>query len=354
LNASFDDFNPDQNLHNNIAKHDCRYFSPHSFDLQVAKITNKKTALSFLHNNVRSLKKNLENLQNHLLSEFNFQFNIIGVSETRIVDQKPLDFNPDIPCNRFEYVPTPLSAGGVGMYIMNSINYRIIDIYFQALWIEFTMARNQSFVCGVVYRQHNDPTKFLDYLSETLYNFNQSSKTVCIMGDFNIDLLKYDTCTYSKEFLHYLYSSAFFPTISKPTRIYGESATLIDNIILNKPEYDLVTGNIVSDISDHYTQVRLLNNCEDEYCARQKKNRDYSKFDQKEFLSEVQSIVETVLVHNSSTDVTTLFNRFYKMLMKIVNKHAPLKPLSKRKEKQLSKPWITNGIRRAIKIKNKY
>ena len=55
LNASFDnDFNPDQNLHNNIAKHDCRYFSPHSFDLQVAKITNKKTALSFLHNNVRA------------------------------------------------------------------------------------------------------------------------------------------------------------------------------------------------------------------------------------------------------------------------------------------------------------
>ena len=40
--------------------------------------------------------------------------------------------------------------------------------------------------------------------------------------------------------------------------------------------------------------------------------------------------------------------------MKIVNKHAPLKPLSKRKEKQLSKPWITNGIRREIQIKNKY
>ena len=110
----------------------------------------------------------------------------------------------------------------------------------------------------------------------------------------------------------------------------------------------------ISDISDFYTQVCLLNDCEVEYCARQKNSRDYSKFDQKEFLSEVQSIVETVLVHNSSTDVNTLFNRFYKMLMKIVNKHAPLKPLSKRKEKQLSKPWITNGIRRAIKIKNKY
>ena len=46
------------------------------------------------------------------------------------------------------------------------------------------MGDNQSIVFGVVYRQHNDTTKFVDYISETLYNFNKSSKTVCMMGDF--------------------------------------------------------------------------------------------------------------------------------------------------------------------------
>ena len=58
--------------------------------------------------------------------------------------------------------------------------------------------------------------------------------------------------------------------------------------------------------------------------------------------------------HDQVTDVNTLFNTFYNKLNRLVNKHAPLTPLSKRKEKQLSKPWITNGIRTSIKMKNKY
>jgi exonuclease III len=153
------------------------------------------------------------------LSELKFIFDIIGVSETRIAGDMPLTFNPDLGGYNFEYVPTPLSAGGVCMYIAYNINYSVIwktsNIYFQALWIELAMNDNQSIVYGVVYRQHNDTTKFVDYISETLYNFNKSSKTVCMMGDFNIDLLKYETSNHSTEFLNCLYSSTFSPTITK-------------------------------------------------------------------------------------------------------------------------------------------
>jgi hypothetical protein len=69
-----------------------------------------------------SLKKNLEAFQNHLLSEINFQFTAIAVTETRIVKGKPLNFNPNVPGYLFEYVPTPLSAGGVGIYIRENCN----------------------------------------------------------------------------------------------------------------------------------------------------------------------------------------------------------------------------------------
>ena len=44
---------------------------------------------------------------------------------------------------------------------------------------------------------------------------------------------------------------------------------------------------------------------------------------------------------------------FYKQLNKVVQKHAPLKVVSKRKINQLTKPWITKGIRMSIKIKNR-
>ena len=48
-----------------------------------------------------------------------------------------------------------------------------------------------------------------------------------------------------------------------------------------------------------------------------------------------------------------MFSTFYNKFNRLVNKHAPLKTLSGRKAKRFSKPWITRGIRRSIKTKNK-
>ena len=54
-----------------------------------------------------------------------------------------------------------------------------------------------------------------------------------LMGDFNIDLIKVDTHNQTKDFVHSLYTNAFYPTISKPTRVTEHSATLLDTIITN-------------------------------------------------------------------------------------------------------------------------
>ena len=51
-------------------------------------------------------------------------------------------------------------------------------------------------------------------------------------------------------------------------------------------------------------------------------------------------------------DVNKSFSVFYNKLNKLLNKHAPFKPISKRKKKRLLKPWVTKGIRKSIKIKN--
>ena len=86
---------------------------------------------------MRSLKRNLEKLQDHLLAELNLSFSVIGITETRIKNTKLLDFNPHVDGYNFEFVPTPLSAGGVGVYISCDLDYRIIEkvsnIYFQAI-----------------------------------------------------------------------------------------------------------------------------------------------------------------------------------------------------------------------------
>ena len=97
------------------------------------------------------MKRNGENLQSHLLNELNCHFSVIGITETRIKNSDiPLDFNMDIPNYNFEFVPTPLNAGGVGMYIDNSLKYTVVENIsneaFQALWIEISLPKRSNII----------------------------------------------------------------------------------------------------------------------------------------------------------------------------------------------------------------
>lgn len=72
-----------------------------------------------------------------------------------------------------------------------------------------------------------------------------------ICGDFNIDLLNPNKHKLTEEFIETLYSLSLFPTITKPTRITGNGATLIDNIFTNNIESNSLSGILINDISDH-------------------------------------------------------------------------------------------------------
>ena len=47
-----------------------------------------------------------------------------------------------------------------------------------------------------------------------------------------------------------------------------------------------------------------------------------------------------------------MFSTFYNKISSIIDKHIPVKPLSKKERWFLSKPWITTGFRKSIYIKN--
>ena len=56
---------------------------------------------------------------------------------------------------------------------------------------------------------------------------------------------------------------------------------------------------------------------------------------------------------NDSRDVNSVFSSFHNKFNKLINKHAPMKTISKRKATLLAKPWITKGLRISVWIKNK-
>ena len=79
-----------------------------------------------------------------------------------------------------------------------------------------------------------------------------------IIGDFNIDILKYNTNKDSSDFVDAMYSSFLLPYISSPT--CTKSRTLIDNIFSNNTSDDTLSGNITTTLSDHYAQFLLIKN----------------------------------------------------------------------------------------------
>ena len=220
---------------------------------------------------------------------------------------------------------------------------------FQALWIELQFVK-QSNICGVIYRQHNSVERFLDYFEEAVDRYSATGKPICLLGDVNINILVAQTCNYAQQFLDCLQSYALLPTIDKPTRVRNNSATLIDNIFTNKFSEYFASGNIVSDITDHFSQFCIFQSSTLTNQPAKITSRDYSKYSEQRFLQDLSQLHWESLL--SGSDVNKLFSTFYNKLNKLINKHAPLRSLSKRKIKRLSKPWIIKGIRKSIRIKN--
>ena len=87
---------------------------------------------------------------------------------------------------------------------------------------------------GIICRPPNQITAaFVDKLNDILSIITRGNKQCYIMGDFNLDLLQYNDNVLTQEFVNHLFSYAFYPLISKPTRITSHTATLVDNIFTN-------------------------------------------------------------------------------------------------------------------------
>ena len=82
------------------------------------------------------------------------------------------------------------------------------------------------------------------------------------------------------------------------------------------------------------------------------KIRDYSRFSESLFHYELSQIEWDSIITDNQNDIDRTFSNFFNTLNKLVSKHAPLKPVSKRQAHRFMKPWITKGLRKSLKIKN--
>ncbi len=115
------------------------YYSISSFKSGVGsrQLTPVPDSFSVLHSNVRSLSANYDTLS-ALLSNLNFKFSVIGLTETKISMQKSLVSNVSIDGYHFFSQPSHQNAGGVGLYVRDDCEFHIRD--------DFTVSTN-DFEC---------------------------------------------------------------------------------------------------------------------------------------------------------------------------------------------------------------
>ena len=243
------------------------------------------------------------------------------------------------------------------MYIDSELRYTVLEESsneaFQALWVEIHQTNAANIICGVLYRQHNSPEQFLKNIEETAENLIATGKPVYVMTDANINLLHFNSCNYAQDFLLTLHSLNLAPFIDKPTRVHRNSFSLINNIFTNKVNENIISGNIFSHINDHFLQFCITSSLVLKGIPDRSLARDFSKFSQENFIHDLSRIDWVDIVSRNETNIDNTFSSFYNKLNKLISKHAPLKPISGRKVKSFSKPWITKGIRKSIKMKNK-
>ena len=157
--------------------------------------------------------------------------------------------------NMFNIIRDTKRGGGVTMYVHKSLkaclekqlSYCTASIEFLTLQVFPKPMSTYSELFSVIYRPPNSCHK--EFISNLNNSFSQhSNKNWHLLGDFNIDILKYNSNV--QAFYNMLESYNFSPKITKPTRISSKTSTLIDNIF-NNTRSNSQSGILIHDISDH-------------------------------------------------------------------------------------------------------
>ena len=99
----------------------CKYYDLNFQNNMLNPLQN----LFLLHLNIRSLQKNYDKLSK-LIDQLPTRPHLIGLSETKIKHQPLLDIS--LPNYYFIHAASPTNAGGVGLYIFDSLNYKLSTI----------------------------------------------------------------------------------------------------------------------------------------------------------------------------------------------------------------------------------
>ena len=314
--------------------------------------------LSLLHMNIRSLSCHYDELVSTLVN-LEVNFDVVAVSEIWYTFDNPIQVNVEMPGYKLFLSQSHSQNGGVGLYIKSCLapvhrtDLSIDSNDFETVWVEIENKHGKNYLFCCVYRHpSSNLDQFSNYLQEILSNKAVVDKQLFILGDFNSDLLSYNTHAPTANFVNLLFSKQLLPYIVHPSRVSRNSATLKDNIFSNVCDQETVSGNILMQITEHFPQILIVKHGGITYKNLSYYQHDYSKLNAEKLQNDFLNL-NIHYLNDDSLTVNAKFNSFLSSLDKLVNKHAPLKKLSKNDIKLRNKPWVNTRIQKMIRVRDR-
>ena len=182
--------------------------------------------MSLFPTNVCSLTKSFDDL-NILLNDLNVNFGVLAIRESRIKKGSSSPVKLHLDNYSTEQTPTETSASVTLLYINKRLSYQLrndLKHYhpgkIESIFIETVSSKSTNVIVGCIYKYpalHINDFK-RDFFSPLLLKLQkQSSKRIFLLGDFNVDLLKYELSDSINNFIDILSSNFFLPHVLLPT-----------------------------------------------------------------------------------------------------------------------------------------
>lgn len=228
------------------------YFDAAEFKRKYYK--NDLDSLMLFHLNVRSLRRNQDELLLFLQS-IQVKFHVLVLTETWLTD--PEEF-PEIPGYKsFHSVRRKKRGGGVSVLVRCDLQAVLLPDFSsvtpscEMCTVQLNV-NNKKFLVSGVYRP---PDASLVDFNHSFFNLIQNDLILnnfsLFMCDFNVNVASTNLPDGVVSFISEFNSLSFFQKVSLPTRIQGDSITLIDHIWMNALQ-SCQSGVFPIHINDHY------------------------------------------------------------------------------------------------------
>ena len=299
--------------------------------------------LSIFHLNIQSLLPKIDILDAEMQ-----QYDVLVFTETWLSPQLA---NDEILINNFE---PPYRkdrdnrlGGGVAIYVRSGMQSKqrtdLIHGDIEALCIEVTIKHKKLLICGI-YRPPNSNNNYYDLIENTFDNLsNISTKDLIILGDFNCDMLS------SPNKMENIASSYNLQQlIDEPTHFTEHSSSIIDLILVTKPEnviYSGVSSPFINDlIRYHCPIVVVLKHRKIKQTSFKRHIWLYDKGDYSKFRNKLSQINWDEMLASQNIDQCAC--EFAKEIIKAAKESIPNKVVTIR---PLEPQWINGYVKRQIK-----